>query len=60
MKIKNKKKMEEIKLYQLKTIQEALRLTSKMHNCSSNETAFDRTVTKAKKFVENALDGKID
>lgn len=54
--------MEEVTIYkyQLKEIQDALRLTSNIHNCSKKETCHDRVVTRAKKYAENALEGKID
>lgn len=54
--------MEEITIYrfQLEEIKEALRMTSNLHNCEKGETCFDRTVRQAKKFAENALDGKKD
>lgn len=54
--------MEEVKIYkfQLEVIQEALRLTSRIHNSHEGETCFDRQVREAKKYTDNALDGKPD
>ncbi|WP_299526011.1 hypothetical protein [uncultured Lutibacter sp.] len=54
--------MEEITIYkfQLEVISEALRLTSNIHNSKKGETCFDRQVRQAKKYTENALEGKKD
>ena len=54
--------MKEVVIYehQLKEIIDALRLTSRINKCSKKETCFDRTVMRAKKYAENALEGKID
>lgn len=54
--------MEEIVIYkfQLEEIIEALRMTSNLHDSQKGETCFDRTVRLAKKYAENALDGKKD
>jgi hypothetical protein len=51
--------MEEVTIYkfQLKKIQDALRMTSNVHKCSACKTCFDRNVNLAKKYAENALDG---
>lgn len=48
--------------YQLKAIQNALRLTININECYKVEgqTCFDRQILKAKLFVDNALNGKID
>ena len=46
--------------FQLKVIEDALRLTSNLHNSQRGETCFDRQVRQAKKYTENALAGKID
>ena len=48
--------------YQLKNIQNALRLAININNCDKkdNQTCFDRQMLKAKLFVDNALNGKID
>jgi len=55
-------KMEEVIIYefQLKVIQEALRLTANMHNSHKGETCFDRQIRQAEQYANNALDGKID
>ena len=50
----------EIYEWQLRKIQNALRMASNIHNSSKKVTCFDRCVTQAKKFAENALEGKID
>jgi len=54
--------MKEIVIYefQLKEIIGALRMTSNINNCESGKTCFDRTIKQAKKFAENALNGKKD
>jgi hypothetical protein len=56
--------MEEIVIYkfQLESIKEALRLTQNIYvnNKQTGETCFDRQVNQAKKFSENALEGKKD
>jgi len=54
--------MEEITIYkfQLEDIIEALRMTSNIHDCQKGETCFDRSVRIAKKYAENALEGKKD
>ena len=54
--------MKKIEIYefQLKTIQEALRLTIRINECSDKKTCFDRQVMQAKGFTDNALDNKID
>lgn len=54
--------MKKIEIYefQLKEIIEAFRMTNNIHNCSSKETCFDRTVNRAYEYSKNALDGKID
>lgn len=54
--------MEEITIYkfQLETIIEALRLTANIHDSQKKTTCHDRTVMKAKKMAENALNGKKD
>lgn len=44
--------------YQLKTILEALRITSNIHNCTKGVTCHDRQVRQAYKFAENALQGE--
>jgi len=50
----------EIYKFQLETIQEALRITSNIHNSSLGKTCHDRQVRQAKKYTDNALEGKID
>lgn len=54
--------MEEIVIYkfQLEAIIEALRITSNIHNSSKGITCHDRQVRQAKKYAENALEGKKD
>lgn len=44
--------------FQLKEIEEALRLTNNLHGCSKKSTCFDRTVSQAYTFATNALAGK--
>ena len=46
--------------FQLKAIHDALRLTANAYDCRRKETCLDRMVTKAEKYAENALEGKID
>lgn len=52
--------MEEIIIYkfQLESIIEALRITSNIHNSKEGKTCFDRQVRQAKKYAENAINGK--
>lgn len=50
----------EIYEWQLKNIQNALRMASNIHESHKKKTCFDRNITQAKKFAENALEGKID
>jgi len=50
----------EIYKWQLEKIQNALRMASNIHNSHTKTTCFDRNITQAKKFAENALEGKID
>lgn len=54
--------MEEIIIYkyQLKDIQNTLRLAIIINDCNKKETCFDRQMIKAKLFVDNALEGKIN
>ena len=56
--------MDEITIYkyQLKAIQNALRLAITINECYKieSQTCFDRQMLKAKLFVDNALSGKID
>lgn len=54
--------MEKIEIYkfQLETIQDALRLTSRIHDCKKKVSCYDRQVVQAEKYAENALKGKID
>ena len=51
--------MEKVTIYkfQLKTILEALRITSNIHNCSEGKTCFDRQVRQAYEYSKNALEG---
>ena len=44
--------------YQLKSIFEALRVTSNIHKSSEGKTCHDRMVRQAYKFAENALNGE--
>jgi hypothetical protein len=54
--------MEEITIYkfQLKTIIEALRITSQIHNSSKGITCHDRQVRQAYEYAKNALENKKD
>ena len=54
--------MEEITIYkfQLKSIIEALRITSNMNNSSAGKTCYDRQVREALSFATNALEGNKD
>lgn len=54
--------MEEITIYkfQLEAIQNALRLSANINNCRKKETCFDRIVTQAEKYADNALEDKKD
>ena len=54
--------MEEVTIYkyQLKAMIEALRLTARIHDCHKKETCHDRMVISAKKYGENAIEGKKD
>jgi hypothetical protein len=54
--------MEEITIYkfQLETIIEALRITSKIHNSSEGKTCHDRQVRQAYQYAKNALKGEKD
>ena len=54
------KGMEEVTIYrfQLEKIQDALRITSNIHNCSNKVTCHDRMVHQAKQYVDNALEGE--
>ena len=54
--------MEEITIYkfQLKTIINALRITSNIHNSSEGKTCHDRQVKQALQFAKNALNGTKD
>ena len=49
--------MEEITMYkfQLENIIEALRITSRIHNCSKGKTCHDRQVRSALQYAKNAL-----
>lgn len=54
--------MEKVELYkfQLEAIRNALRLTANIYECREGITCYDRQVRQAKKYSENALEGKID
>ena len=41
--------------WKFKTIENALRLTHRINNCSTKETAFDREVVKAYDYAKSAL-----
>lgn len=42
--------------WKFKTIENALRLTHRINNCSTKETAFDREVVKAYDYAKSALE----
>jgi hypothetical protein len=44
--------------YKLKRIKNALRLTSNINECSKKETAFDREVMLAIKYINETLNNK--
>jgi hypothetical protein len=44
--------------YKLKRIKNALRLTSNINGCSKKETAFDREVMLAIKYINESLNNK--
>ena len=54
--------MEEITIYkfQLETIIDALRITSRIHESSKGETCYDRQVRQAYEFAKNALANEKD
>lgn len=54
--------MEKVVLYkyQLEEIQDALRMVMMLRKSIKNETCLDRTVKRAKKYAENALNDKIN
>lgn len=54
--------MKEIVIYefQLKTIIEALRITSNIHKSHKGETCHDRQVRQAYQYAQNALNGEKD
>lgn len=58
--------MKKIEIYefQLKNIQDALRVTANIHGSrdknKEGRTCHDRMVTQAEKYADNAMDGKID
>lgn len=54
--------MEEITIYnfQLKTIVEALRLTSNMHESNKGLTCYDRQINQAYEYAKNALNNEKD
>tara|TARA_R110000796_G_scaffold146955_3_gene263696 strand:- start:2876 stop:3073 length:198 start_codon:yes stop_codon:yes gene_type:complete len=51
--------MEEITIYkfQLEAIEDALRITSRLHNSRTGETCFDRQVRQSEQYVKNSLEG---
>lgn len=57
---KNGMEVIEIYRFQLETIEEALRLTSRIHNSQTGETSFDRQIRQSKEYVDNALTGNKD
>lgn len=54
--------MKKIEIYefQLKVIEDALRLTANIHDSRDGKTAFDRGVRQAEQYAKNALKGDID
>lgn len=54
--------MEEITIYkfQLKTILEALRITSNIHKSNEGKTCHDRMVRQAHEYAKNALNNEKD
>lgn len=54
--------MEEITIYkfQLETIVDALRITSRIHDSSKGITCHDRQVRQALQYAKNALSGEKD
>lgn len=54
--------MEEITIYrfQLKAIEEALRVVANTYKCREQVTCLDRMVAQAEKFAQNALNGEKD
>lgn len=54
--------MEVIEIYrfQLEAIQEALRITSRIHNSQNGETSFDRQIRQSSEYVNNSLEGNKD
>ena len=54
--------MEEVTIYrfQLETIQEALRITSNIHDSKKGNTCHSRQVRQADLYAQNALNGEID
>jgi len=54
--------MEEVTIYkfQLKAIENALRITANTHDSRKGKTCFDRQVRQAEQFAKNALEGNKD
>lgn len=54
--------MEEITIYkfQLKAIEDALRVVANTYGCRNLETCMDRMVAQAEQFATNALNGEKD
>lgn len=47
-----------IPLYQALEIQDALRMTINIYNCRKEETCWDRTVMKAKKYIDQVVESR--
>jgi len=45
--------------YQLESIEDTLRKTNNLHNCSTKKTCFDRDVCEARQYTNNALNREI-
>lgn len=58
----SKNGMEEVTIYrfQLESIEDALRTTSRIHNSRLGKTCHDRGVRQAHEYAKNALEGKKD
>ncbi len=54
--------MEEITIYkyQLEEIIEAFRLTNNIYHTRDKKTCYDRIVTRAEQYAQNAIEGKKD
>lgn len=54
------KDMVEIPRWQLKQIEDALRIASNILDSNSKKTSADRDIVQARKFAKNALEGNSD